>query len=357
MQYGLQQDCLTIDSQSFNICLDLKSVSGDYESWMDSFGAAKNRWERVIVQDDGTRFTDVRPMERYMEVATAVPSQLDDLYIAGLEEAIDGVGGIIGMAAPTLLKRVYVGTAQGEEPRYQTLTGVMRFDQADIQNMQRLGSWSGVIAHEMGHVLGLGNLFSMNGLHSGDLRDDEYTGEYAKEEWRNMGCSGTLPIEKDYGLGTAGGHWDEACLDGELMTGFVDSDMPLSRLTVGALKDMGYGVDMSAADPFPLEKLNRCAEYCPEANIQERRNLRRNKQTQAAKRAKKKTKRVSEKTHQQLLQQVESLLEEKRANAPPDLPDDVIYVGGDMLTVYVMEDGELKEDEITWGMIEAARRQ
>lgn len=132
------------------------------------------------------------------------------------------------------------------------------------------------------------------------------------------------------------------------MTGFIDPEMPLSRVTIGALKDMGYGVDMDAADPFPLSKLNSCAKYCPEASVGRR--LRPDKKSEDAK---KKARKVSKKVHQQLVEATKGILEGNRSNAPTNLPDDIVYVGGDLLTVYVIEDGELKEDEITWEMIQA----
>ena len=38
----------------------------------------------------------------------------------------------------------------------------------------------------------------------------------------------------------------------ELMTGWADGTMAMSRASVGALKDFGYDVDMNRADPFSL---------------------------------------------------------------------------------------------------------
>ena len=42
-------------------------------------------------------------------------------------------------------------------------------------------------------------------------------------------------------------------LGNELMSGFLDTGVnPISRLTVGALEDVGYEVDLDAADPYTL---------------------------------------------------------------------------------------------------------
>lgn len=60
-------------------------------------------------------------------------------------------------------------------------------------------------------------------------------------------------METDFGAGTRGGHWDEACLQNELMTGFLGgsgSGSPISRLTVATLQDIGYEVNFDAADAY-----------------------------------------------------------------------------------------------------------
>jgi hypothetical protein len=62
-----------------------------------------------------------------------------------------------------------------------------------------------------------------------------------------------LPIERDYGTGTACGHIDEECFENELMTGFraiAGVNMPISRITIGILEDLGYVVDYNAAGSY-----------------------------------------------------------------------------------------------------------
>jgi len=71
------------------------------------------------------------------------------------------------------------------------------------------------------------------------------------------GCKTPVPVEYDGGDGTACGHWDEDCLIDELMTGYATGTLPLSRITVGGLEDLGYQVNYAAADPFPQTSLNK----------------------------------------------------------------------------------------------------
>jgi len=76
----------------------------------------------------------------------------------------------------------------------------------------------------------------------------------ASREWQSAtGCPDAVPIPMEQGGtgGTACSHWDETCLVGELMTGYVrDGGLELSRMTVAALEDLGYAVNYSAADAF-----------------------------------------------------------------------------------------------------------
>jgi hypothetical protein len=220
---------------------------------MQSFAGARDRWEQVIVDDNGGAFDAKFLRDRGVRFATEAPDFVDDIYIGAVIEPIDGVGKVLGSAGPT---QYYVGSKR-------VLTGFMRFDEADVESLMTDGLWTGVILHEMGHVLGIGTMWIQNGVYTAG--EDEYVGSMAKNEWANLGCEGKLPVELDGGSGTAGGHWDEECLNQELMTGFVDSDMRLSKITVASLEDMGYGVNYTAADSYDISMLDDCGTYCPDA--------------------------------------------------------------------------------------------
>ena len=134
----------------------------------------------------------------------------------------------------------------------------------------------------MGHVFGIGSLWPDANLNDsdfdGDPCDEAYLGDsFAQQEWSNLGCSGALPVEcREGGEGTLGAHWDEGCLNSELMTGFSEDGepTPLSKITIGTLKDQGYEVDFSAADPFSIDDLGDCPDFCPELATRRKRGLR-----------------------------------------------------------------------------------
>ena len=161
--------------------------------------------------------------------------------------AIDGVGSILGSAGPCVVRSV----------TNLPIVGSMQFDSADMNAMLADGSLNGVVLHEMMHTLGFGTIWgpdmqgevaTPNGL------DPEYLGAGAQSEYGNLGANATggVPVENTGGSGTQGAHWRESVFHNELMTGWADGDMALSRMTIGALKDFGYDVDLSKADPYSL---------------------------------------------------------------------------------------------------------
>ena len=138
-------------------------------------------------------------------------------------------------------------------------TGVMRFDSADLAAMGANGTLTNVILHEMGHVLGIGTLWdTKNLLNITDPADPKYTGINGLREYRTLvgdPAATGVPVENTGGAGTADSHWRETVFKTELMTGYAERpgvSMPISRMTVGSLQDLGYTVNYAAADPYVL---------------------------------------------------------------------------------------------------------
>lgn len=68
-------------------------------------------------------------------------------------------------------------------------------------------------------------------------------------------CSPSIPLDSTGVVGTQDDHWRETRFKSELMTGFIESPgvrMPLSAMTIGAMADIGFTVNMSLADPYTL---------------------------------------------------------------------------------------------------------
>ena len=199
----------------------------------NAFKMAANRWSKVIVGD----LPDV-----------VVNGQvIDDVLIEASGVAIDGPGGILGQAGPTHLRPASAGAA-----KFIPAKGRMQFDTADLANMQANGTLGDVITHEMGHVLGIGTIWTQKGLLAGASGNNPtFTGTNAKKEYGTLKGTGpaAVPVENTGGPGTKNSHWRETVFRNELMTGFVAGPPnPMSRLTVASLKDLGYVVDMTKAE-------------------------------------------------------------------------------------------------------------
>ncbi len=300
---------------------------------MDAFALARDRWQEIIT-DDGDSPIDIRRWFPPADIATELPTIVDDLYVSCSAVKIDGPGRILGMAGPLVIKN-----SNGNR---RPLGGVMQFDIDDIKSLDD-EEWKAVILHELGHVLGIGTLFSRNGLHSGRPTSDSYTGANAEAEWQKLCPGGRLPIETDGSPGTAGGHWDESCLRGELMTGYLSSNaMQLSRISIASLKDMGYGVDMSAADEYTTANLGDCGIYCP----RQPRNLRQSPYD-------KRKERVSEEGHREILAAAAKELQRHRTETPTELPEGLVYVAAESISVFIRDfDGFIKEESVTFDEVQ-----
>jgi hypothetical protein len=184
----------------------------------DVFTAAENFWEFIIF---GYQDEFMGP----------------GLDIRASGTAIDGVGGTLGQAGPTLgiiLPDVVYATE-----------GVMEFDSADLSSMETSGTLFDVIVHEMAHVIGFGTLWTQSANYLLDNAGN-YIGQYGLAAYQLEHPGATfVPVEQGGGPGTAGGHWDEPDGGGdpEIMTGWLDSNPTISLTTISSFADLGYVIN------------------------------------------------------------------------------------------------------------------
>lgn len=176
---------------------------------------------------------------------------IDDIRIDAELKTIDGEGGILGQAGPTAYR-----TAD-----FLPATATMQFDVADAANFDEQLLFDDIVLHEMLHSIGFGTMWDLMGLTSGSIADGtlQFIGADAIAAYiAEFGATGAtgIPIETDFGSGTAGGHWDEATFDNELMTGFIDNPNYVSGMTVAALEDMGYETLWNSGDALPVAPIN-----------------------------------------------------------------------------------------------------
>ena len=234
------------DRGRYNI--SLKFLLPPTERQVEVFEAAAARWERIIIEDVPS-FTGTIP-SAFFGFPPAVDGTLDDIVIEVALAPIDGPGNILGQAGPRFVRT----------DDFLTLSGIMFFDVADLDFLEQLDLFEDVIVHEMGHVLGVGTLWNTaqfgfdRTLREGPSDNPYFLGMQANVHWNAEGGSDELPVENIGGPGTALSHWRESSLSNELMTGFLNlGENPLSRITAGSMKDLGYGT-AAVGEQYDLAK-------------------------------------------------------------------------------------------------------
>jgi hypothetical protein len=169
---------------------------------------------------------------------------IDDVAITISLQPIDGAGNIIGEGGPE-------GLRSGTSLPY---LGSVIIDRADAGQLEREGTLLDTMTHEIGHVLGLGTIWETKRLLSGARTSNPvFTGAQATAAYNTLfgtHASG-VPVEAEGGNGTALGHWRESVFQNELMVGTIHSGgMALSIVTVASMADLGYQVDVTAAEPY-----------------------------------------------------------------------------------------------------------
>jgi hypothetical protein len=225
-----------------------------------AFAQAEVRWEQLIRADLENGSVDV-PEGTCGTGTPAVDEVVDDILILASFRTLDGPGNVLAQAGPCLIRdanndnQFEVGDLPG--------VGVMTFDAEDLDFVAQNGVLGAVVLHEMGHVLGIGSLWTDMGFLADPARggaagaDPHFTGAQTITVFDAAGGAAypdaKVPVEDTGGPGTVNSHWRESVFDTELMTGFIDlTENPLSAVTAASLADQGYQVDQSRTDAYQL---------------------------------------------------------------------------------------------------------
>jgi hypothetical protein len=206
--------------------------------------AAVARWRTIVVRDVADIPLDA-PAGACFATQPALSGWIDDLLIFVEFEDIDGPGNVLGQAGPC-----YVRMESG-----LPVMGFLKLDGGDLELMEQSGTLDDVVLHEIGHILGIGTLWSASGMLLGSGGSDPvFTGAGALAAYHALGGAGSgVPVENTGATGSRDGHWRESAFRNELMTPLISGvPNPLSALTIASLADLGYGATSSAASAYVL---------------------------------------------------------------------------------------------------------
>ena len=255
---------VTVVTQQFNIVL--RYITTPDQVYANAFTTAQSRWQSLIVGD-------LPPIQVTLAansdcgavtIPNAIDEVVDDIVIYVDLQPIDGPGKIIGSAGPCFIRST-TGLP---------ILGGMKFDTDDLDYLNTHGLLDETIIHEMGHVLGFGTIWTYSTVdllrdpsdtsEGGTLgADTHFIGAQAITRFDAVGgaayAGAKVPVENDYTTyqsGSLDSHWRESVFGTELMTPELNTgpgvENPLSVVTVGAMRDVGYTVDYSTADTYAL---------------------------------------------------------------------------------------------------------
>ncbi|MCO5316979.1 MAG: hypothetical protein M9942_00920 [Microthrixaceae bacterium] len=216
--------------------IDARLVSASDAALQAAIDEAVGRWEAVLARGVPD---EVVTMASGCLFAPGIDELVDDIVVTVL--ATELPSGYFGDAAPC---------AEGSDglPRFANV----RISEDIIDTWATDGRLGDLLTHEFGHALGFGAprwWAFLDGLGTDELT---WTGPRGVAEWSALGGTGPIPMEP-----LNPDHWEERRFGTELMTCFVwgTSPLPMSAMTVAAMADIGYHVDLSAAGPFTLPPL------------------------------------------------------------------------------------------------------
>lgn len=243
------------DPEGFDI--DPVSVGDPPPVVMREIGQAVERWRRIVAKtdfpatavlpDDDLECFGVRPGFRVADI--------DDLLV--LTTVTTNVDP--GFWAQAGLCRIRDGS-------FLPLVAVVRFNEAYLDRMVADGILSQVAVHQIGHALGIGTIWDGLGLLRNPSRrgnrgaDAHFVGPLATAAFDAAGGAAytggaKVPVENQFLEGFNDSHWRTSVMQNEIMTPLAcvqPAFSPLSAITIQALADFGYTVDVTLADPYTV---------------------------------------------------------------------------------------------------------
>jgi hypothetical protein len=219
--------------------------------------AALARWENVVTGDAGVTTTypptGLDPDDcQLVDASLMNGAVIEDVAILMAIGPIDGLNGTLARGGPC---------GYGRQQRPAVISGQMLLDEADV--LATTTYLRDVVWHEIAHALGIGTLWqdSLRFVATDSVR---YYGVNGNAQWRAYGGPADgVPVEVNIE-----GHWRESHFNTEIMTPVAEGPLgshPISRITIGALMDLGWSAVLTAADAYSLPGCSPACTVPPRA--------------------------------------------------------------------------------------------
>ena len=248
-------EILASATRTHGLTIELVFPDGMSQHNRDLIRAAAIRWENIILNEFQPHDFSDRPLDssqnswfsEFSDSRIRVNDVVDELRIYVLDDLKQP---LLGSAAPLSLRKSY------ESGYLFPIVGVIwiNFDlivQHDFTDQHI--HW--LALHEIGHVIGIGLLpqwLQKVGLGERGGTEFFFAGSLSFHYFKKAGFLGHpgVPVEPDKN------HWRESVLGGEFMTPEMQLDQPeiVSAVTLGALRDLHYTVNMDMAEFYQYSR-------------------------------------------------------------------------------------------------------
>lgn len=308
---GIQPDCYEFNHDKYNVCLELNSIdmatayatglctqtctatrktgscglgnlpirTGFFDvNWMTNALEAKKKIEKLIVKDVLNPFSPLAELPNMIYTSISSTSFIVDDILIRVSEGPPPPSFATTAVVTTSIQKSLVSPTNGNS--YAAICNIVLFgSRCDVppNYTPYIGTpaLTDTIFHEYLHCLGL--LLTNNQVRTYRQTDALgrriWTGPAAIQAWRDLGCTGDIPLEQ---LGAP--HLEGKCFFNEILSPSISQgqNQLFSDVSAGMISDLGYTVNYKATDKVKrsnLLNLCACGDFCPSASAKCARRL------------------------------------------------------------------------------------